>query len=241
MSSAHDASTAGATGVRTTFKQGFRDILPVMVATAPFGLVFGALAAKEGFSLVEAMLMSGTVYGGASQFVVLQMWTDPLPFWTILMSALAVNLRHVLYSASIGRKMAHWPAAERYAGLAFLTDPTFAFAESQGGARLSPAYYFGLGLPLYASWMIVTILGAILGNFVRRPEAIGLDFVVTAYFLVIVLGYRKRPNALPVIGASAAAALAAYLTLGPPWHFAAGALAGMATAALLGGRERSAA
>jgi 4-azaleucine resistance transporter AzlC len=212
---------------------GFRDILPVMVATTPFGMVFGALATKQGFSLFESLLMSGSVYGGSSQFVVLQMWTDPLPFWTILMSALAVNLRHVLYSASIGRTMADWSAAERYAGLAFLTDPTFALAESQGGARLSAAYYFGLSLPLYANWMIATLVGAILGNFIRRPEAIGLDFVVTAYFLVIVLGYRKRPNALPVIGASAAAALAAYLAFGPPWHFAAGAIAGMATAALL--------
>ena len=224
-------SPAAVPGVRISFMQGLRDIAPVLVATVPFGMVFGALAAKEGFSFVEALLMSGTVYGGASQFVVLQMWADPLPFWTILVSALAVNLRHVLYSASIGRKLAHWPAAERYAGFAILTDPIFALADSNGGPRLTAAYYFGLSVPLYLNWLLSTALGLILGNLIGRPEAIGLDFVVTAYFLVIVLGYRKRPGAIPVIGASAAAAVSAYLLLGPPWNFAAGAVAGMATAA----------
>src|SRR6185503_5048767 len=175
MDSPTDVSAAAAASrVRKTFMQGLRDIMPVMVATIPFGLVFGALAAKEGFSLFEATLMSGSIYGGASQFVVLQMWTDPLPFWTILMSALAVNLRLVLYSASIGRRIAHWPAAERYLGFAILTDPTFALAESQGGARLTAGYYFGLALPLYLNWIVSTLAGAILGNFIRRPEAIGL-------------------------------------------------------------------
>ena len=233
MDSPTDDLTADKTRVRKTFMQGFRDIVPVMVATVPFGLVFGALAAKQGFSLFEATLMSGSVYGGASQFVVLQMWADPLPFWTILMSALAVNLRLVLYSASIGRKIAHWRRRSATWVSLILTDPIFALAESQGGARLSAAYYFGLGVPLYLNWIAATLAGAILGNIIRRPEAIGLDFVVTAYFLVIVLGYRKRANALPVIGASAGAALGAYLALGPPWHFAAGAIAGMTTAALL--------
>ncbi len=220
---------------RASFMEGVRDILPVMVATTPFGMVFGALAMKQGFSVFETLLMSGSVYGGASQFVALQMWTDPLPFWTILMSALAVNLRHVLYSASLGRRMMHWPATTRYAGFAFLTDPIFALAVSQGGPRLGAGYYFGLGLPLYVNWLVATAIGAILGNFIRRPEAIGLDFVVTAYFLVLILGFRKQPKALPVIAASAAAALAAWLLIGSPWHFAAGATAGMATAAILAG------
>ena len=233
MSSPTESANAAEPAVRASFMDGLRDILPIIIAVIPFGLVFGALAVKEGLSVFESVLMSGAVYGGASQFVVLEMWTDPLPFWTILMSALAVNLRHVLYSASLGRKMAHWPPATRYGGLALMTDPIFALSDLHGGPRLSAAYYFGLSVPLYLSWIVTTAAGAILGNLIRRPEAIGLDFVATAYFLVLVLSFRKRPNAPTVIAASAVAALAAYLAFGSPWHFAAGALAGMATAALL--------
>ncbi len=233
MSSPTDAPNAAPRPARASFMEGFRDILPIIVATIPFGMVFGALSVKEGLSPFESVLMSGSVYGGASQFVALELWADPLPFWTILMSALAVNLRHVLYSAALGRRMAHWPPGERYLGFAFLTDPAFALAEQRGGERLSAPYYFGLGLPLYLNWLVTTALGAIVGNLIRRPEAIGLDFVVTAYFMFLVVGYRTRPNALPVIGASAVAALLAYVVLGPPWHFAGGAICGMGVAALL--------
>ena len=215
------------------FPRGFRDILPIIVATIPFGLVFGALATKQDLTVVESASMSAAVYGGASQFVALEFWTHPLPFWTILLSALAVNLRHVLYSAALGRRMAHWSPWQRYTGFAFLTDPIFALSDSRGGERLSVAYYFGLALPLYLNWSLTTMIGAIAGNLIGRPQAIGLDFVVTAYFMFLVVGYRTRPNALPIIGASACAALAAYVAFGPPWHFAGGAVCGMGTAALL--------
>jgi predicted branched-subunit amino acid permease len=142
-------------------------------------------------------------------------------------------LRHVLYSAALGRRMNHWSPAERYSGFAFLTDPIFALAEQRGGERLSVTYYFGLAVPLYLNWVITTALGFIVGNLIGRPEAFGLDFVVTAYFMFLVVGYRTRPNALPIIGASAAAALLSYVLFGPPWHFAGGAVVGMGLAALL--------
>src|SRR5918997_1679415 len=91
-----------------------RDIAPIMVATVPFGMIFGALAAAKGLSLAENLMLSGLVYAGASQFVALQFWAHPLPFWTILLSVLAVNLRHVLYSAAIGRRIGHWAPPARY-------------------------------------------------------------------------------------------------------------------------------
>jgi 4-azaleucine resistance transporter AzlC len=215
------------------FIRGFRDILPIIVATIPFGMVFGTLSANKELSLAESLLMSGAVYGGASQFVALEFWANPLPFWTILLSALAVNLRHVLYSAALGRRMSQWSPLERYCGFAFLTDPVFALAEERGGERLSVPYYFGLAVPLYLNWLVTTALGFVVGNLIGKPEALGLDFVVTAYFMFLVVGYRTRPNALPIIGASAAAALLAYVLFGPPWHFAGGAIVGMGLAALL--------
>jgi 4-azaleucine resistance transporter AzlC len=220
-------------GAAADFLRGARDIWPVMVATAPFGLLFGALSVKAGISATGAVAMSALVFGGASQFVALQSWAHPLPFFTVLFSALAVNLRNVLYSAAIGRKMRHWSPPMRWTGFALLTDPAYAYAELKGGERLSFPYYMGLGVPLYANWIVATAAGLVVGSFIARPEAIGLDFLVTAYFLSLLVGFRKRSNALPVIAVSIAAALLVYLTIGPPWHFAGGALGGMATGALL--------
>jgi 4-azaleucine resistance transporter AzlC len=226
---------------RLSFMDGARDIMPIMVSTVPFGIVYGALAAQKGLSLTENVAMSALTFAGASQFVALEFWRHPLPFWTIVAAVFAVNLRHVLYSAAIGRRMAWWPAPTRYLGLAFLTDPTFALAELNAKDRLTPAYYFGLSIPIYANWSVTTLIGAVFGNMIGKPETLGLDFIVTAYFLYLVVSFRKRRNAMPVIVASAVFSLGVYLTAGSPWHIGAGAVAGMAIAGFLASHRGAAA
>ena len=230
-----DSSSAapGAGTTRARFLAGVRDIAPVMIATVPFGLIFGAVAVQEGLSAGEALFMSSAVYAGASQFVALEFWTDPLPVWTILLSVLAVNLRHVLYGAALGRKMTHWPAWQRYVGFGLMVDPTFAMADLRGGPRLSAAYYFGLCLPLYANWFFSTLAGSIFGALLGGAERIPMDFVVIAYFIFLIVGFRKRSNASLVVLASAAGSVLAHLAYGSPWHFAGGAFAGMVLAASL--------
>jgi 4-azaleucine resistance transporter AzlC len=228
-------SAAGplARSARHSFAEGARDIWPVMVATIPFGMVYGALAAKQELSLTENLLMSALLFAGTSQFVALELWADPLPVWAIFFSVLAVNLRHVLYSAALGRRIQHWSPLARYAGLGLLTDPAVALTEVRSGSDLSAAYYFGLCLPLYVNWLVFTAVGAVFGVLIENPEGVGLDFVVTAYFLFLIVGFRKRLNAVAVAVASAAVSVLAYLMLGPPWHMAMGAVAGMAAAAAL--------
>ena len=94
-------------------------------------------------------------------------------------------------------------------------------------------------MPLYLSWVAATWLGAAFGSLIERPERYGIDFVVTAYFIHLVAGFRKRPNALAVIAASAAGSLLAYLAFGSPWHFAGGAGAGMCVAAAMASPRRA--
>jgi 4-azaleucine resistance transporter AzlC len=213
--------------------QGARDIAPIVVATVPFALVFGTIASHHGLSLGASTFMSAAVFAGASQFSALELWTHPLPVLAILLAAMAVNLRFLLYSAAIGRRIDHWPPLLRYLGLGIISDPILAMAELRGGPRLSAAYYFGLSLPLYLNWVVVTAIGFVFGNRIGNPQAIGLDFVVIAYFIHILMGFRARPNALAVIAASAAGSVAVYLTAGPPWNIAAGALFGIAAAVAL--------
>jgi predicted branched-subunit amino acid permease len=221
------------------FWRGCRDIFPIVVATIPFGLVFGTLASHEGLSADVGVAMSAATFAGASQFAALELWTHPLPYLAIFLSVMAVNLRLLLYSAALGRRVEHWPPLTRYLMLGLLSDPIYALAELKGGARLSLAYYSGLAIPLYINWIVTTAAGYVFGNFVERPEVIGLDFVVIAYFIHVLGGFRQRPNALWVILASAAGSVSAYVFAGSPWHFAGGALAGMAVAVLLTGRTQA--
>ncbi len=221
------------------FRRGLRDIAPVMIAVVPFGFTYAVLAAEKGLAFDQIMLMSALMFAGASQFVALELWSFPPPFWPILVAVLAVNFRHVLYSASMGRKMRHWPAAGRLSGFFLMVDPNFALVELKAGQRLSAGYYLGLSLPMYLGWLAITAIGAGFGEVIGDTRVIALDFVFAAYFAFIVVGFRSRPNAVPVLIASAASGFGAHTLFGPPWHIALGAAAGITTAALLAGRPQT--
>ncbi|TJX50866.1 MAG: branched-chain amino acid ABC transporter permease, partial [Mesorhizobium sp.] len=103
-------------GGKSDFWQGVRLSMPVVVASAPFAVLFGALAVDNGFSVLEAFLMSALVYGGASQMVGIQLFGQHVAPWLVVLSIFAVNFRHVLYSAGIGRRIAHWPVISQALG-----------------------------------------------------------------------------------------------------------------------------
>ena len=112
------------------------------------------------------------------------------------MSIFAVNFRHVLYSAAIGRRITHWPAAQQAIAYFFLTDPQYAEAEMKGeaGEKVSFAWYMGMGAIIYVPWVIESGLGAFFGNLIPDPHAIGMDFLLPIYFLGLVMSFRKRAN-----------------------------------------------
>src|SRR3546814_2173043 len=76
-----------------------------------------------------------------------------------------------------------WSRGATYGGLFFMADEIWAFALRRGAERpLTPAYYFGLSLPLYLGWIATTTLGAIFGGVLQDPARYGLDFAFTAVF-----------------------------------------------------------
>src|SRR5690349_19518700 len=77
------------------FRQGLLDVLPILVAGMPVGLLWGTLAASKGLVPFEVWLMSATVYAGAAQFVAIEVWHDPVPWVLLTVTALIVNIRHV--------------------------------------------------------------------------------------------------------------------------------------------------
>lgn len=216
------------------FAQGVRATMPAAVAAAPFGLLFGTLAVQNGLTPGEAMLMSAAVFGGASQMVGLELFGQTVAPWLIVLSIFAVNFRHVLYSAAIGRLVKHWSPARQAFAFFFLTDPQYAESERNGeDGRLGYGWYMGAATMLYIPWVVESGVGAFFGNLVPQPHALGLDFLLPIYFLGLVMDFRKRPLWLPVVSVSAAASIAAYYLVGSPWHVSIGAAAGVALAVIL--------
>ena len=113
------------------FLDGARRAIPVVVASSPFAVLFGALAIDNGLTPFDALFMSMTVFGGASQMVGIELFGHKIAPWLIVLSIFAVNFRHVLYSAAIGRHFAPWPLWQQALAYFLLTDPQFAEAESR--------------------------------------------------------------------------------------------------------------
>ncbi|WP_046600994.1 AzlC family ABC transporter permease [Neorhizobium galegae] len=215
-----------------------RAISPLIAAVIPIGLVFGAVAATKGLSPVEAGLMSALVFAGGSQFVAMDIWTHPASWTGVGFAALLVNIRHVLMSASLGTRMDNFNPPARYLSMLFLADEIWAMAEFRAKvARLTPAWFAGLAMPFYLTWVLSGLAGAALGAFLGDPVVLGLDFAFSAVFIVLVMGFWKGPETGAVLLASGGAAVATQHFVPGVWYIAAGAIAGLA-AALVTGKSR---
>ena len=204
------------------------------MAYIPIGLLWGTLAAGKGFSALEAMLMSVFVYAGASQFVAVDMWVQPLPILLLIATTLVVNLRHMLMSASLSRHMAEVPKGWRYALMYILTDESWAIAERRAlGSPVDLGYLLGSSMFLWPAWFLTSFIGAVVGNSLGDPAVYGLDFAFSAIFLSIIMGFWKGSRTAAVIIASGLAAVAAKLTLPGAWYIMAGGVVGVLVAALL--------
>ena len=113
-----------------SFWAGVRAEFPLLIGVFPFGLIYGTLALKAGLSPVAAQMMSSIVFAGSSQFITAQLIHDAAPGIVIVLTIAIVNLRHMLYSASIAPYFKD--LSPRWKGLLayLLTDEAYAAAVS---------------------------------------------------------------------------------------------------------------
>lgn len=217
------------------FAEGLREAFPVMASAAPFAILFGAVAVANGQTVAEATLMSAIVFAGASQLVGIELFGHKVQPWLIVLSVLAVNFRHILYSAALTKYIRHFTLPQKLLTFHLLTDPQFAQsvkrAESRAG--LSFAWYMGFGAMIFVPWVTLTAVGALSGRLIGDPKSIGIDVLLPIYFMALVLSFRKTANYLPIVAVSAITSILAFEFIGSPWHVSVGALAGVVLAALL--------
>ena len=213
---------------------GVRDVLPITLAVLPFAGVYGALAIEQGMSLGEITFASMTIYAGASQYAMLDLMGQQVPPWSIVLAVFAINFRHVLYSASLGRKLGLFSWWQKVLAFFLLVDIQFAACETRSVSRpIRPAYYFAFATVLYSTWLGSNIVGALFGKLIENPADFGFDFILPLYFLGMVMGFHKRPNFLAIMLVSIVSSLAAWFTVGSPWHISIGGIAGLMLAAAL--------
>ncbi len=210
------------------------DISPMIAGAIPFAMVFGSIAAQKGLSPLEAVLMSATVYAGAAQFIAVDIWSNPVPVLTIVLTTLLVNLRHVLMGAALVPHLEPLRPWQRYYFVSIHTDESWAVALKRAQTKgLSPTYIMAMTLPFYVQWPLATLVGAVIGNQVGDPARFGFDFVFTAVFIALVTGFWKAQRQTAVIAVSVIAALITREFIPGVWYIFIGGVAGTVTGALL--------
>ena len=190
---------------------GARDTLPLLLGAAPFGLIFGALAAPSGVPAVAALAMSALVFAGSSQFIALSLVAGGAGFAVIVLTTLIVNLRHALYAANLLPHVAGLPLRWRVVLAFWLTDETFAvvqqrYAVDPGGR--AHWYFLGSCLAMYLNWLLWTGIGVGIGSTHAGLSGLGLEFAMAATFTGIVAPLlRERPMLAAALAAASVALL----------------------------------
>src|SRR4051794_34932345 len=88
---------------------GVRVESPILVGVFPFGLIYGAFARNAGLAPLPAQMMSSIVFAGSSQFVAAKLIAEASPGLVIVLTIAVINMRHMLYSASLAEYVRDLP------------------------------------------------------------------------------------------------------------------------------------
>ena len=115
--------------------------------------------------------MSAVVRAGASQLVVLGLWSTPLPVVAIVFTTLLVNLRFLLMGAALRPWFARLSSLKAYGSLCFLGDESWALTMHElTEGKQDAAFLAGSGLMLNIAWIVATVAGYLLGAIIGNPE-----------------------------------------------------------------------
>jgi predicted branched-subunit amino acid permease len=189
---------------------GMRDVVPILLGIVPFGMISGASAIAAGLDPVTAMSMSLIVFAGASQLAMCDLIARGAVLPVVVLTALVINLRFVMYSAAIAPYLATAPA--RFKGVAsyLLTDQGFVVTATRARTTPDPHhlrwYYLGASLALWTTWQLSNLAGIQLGTLV--PPSWGLEFTIPLTFLALLVPVlRDRPSLVAAAVATVVALL----------------------------------
>lgn len=198
-------------GRRGEFAAGMKAELPLLLGVVPFGLVFGVLGLQAGLPAWGVVAMSSIVFGGSSQVVFAQLWGAAVPAPVIVGTVGVVNLRHVLYSASMAQLLGELPLRWKLMLAYLLTDEAYMVAVGRlaAGPQTPQRHWFlfGSGLTLWLSWQLSTLGGMLVGAVI--PAGWSLDFSIALTFIALLVPGLRRRSEFGAAGVAACVALAA--------------------------------
>ncbi len=203
---------------KSPYREGIIDSSPFILLIIPFATLFGVIATEAGLNVVETMAFSIVVIAGAAQFTALQLMQENAPTAIVLISALAVNLRMAMYSASLTPYIGAAPLWQRALCAYVTVDQSYVVGiskferEPDMSVPARVAYFLGAVTPIVPLWYAFTFIGAVVGT--RVPESWALDFAIPIAFLAMIAPmFRTAAH----VAAALVAVLVSLLTAGVPY------------------------
>lgn len=171
---------------QSDLRRGLSDAAPLLPGVIPFGLVAGIAGVNAGIGFVATVAFSVFAFAGASQLAALELLSVDAPLAIVVLTATIVNLRLLMYSASIAPYIHDMSAKSKAIVAYLLTDMSYALSivEFRGERSVDRrAYYLGAAVVPWAAWQAATAVGYLLGTGV--PTTWQLDFAVPLVFLAL--------------------------------------------------------
>ncbi|QID16835.1 branched-chain amino acid ABC transporter permease [Nitrogeniibacter mangrovi] len=177
-------------------KAGFAAFLPLSVGLVPWALVTGVALRSAGLSMLEAMGMNVIVFAGVAQIGTLPLIVSGAPLWLIGLTALALNLRFVIFSAAIARGFEDMPLRRRLLAGYLLIDGVFAVCTDrmlrEPDRHFRFGYYIAPAAWGWVLWQGFVFLGVVGADVLPRDWS--LEFMATIALMVILVSLvRQRP------------------------------------------------
>jgi predicted branched-subunit amino acid permease len=214
-------------------REGFAAFLPLSVGLVPWALVMGMAMTSAGFSPLQAMGMNIIVFAGTAQLGTLPLIAADAPVWLIITTALALNLRFVIFSAALAPGFRGVNAPGRWLAGHVLTDGVFATCLDKLLRVDDPAwrlgYYLAPALWAWILWQVFALTGIYAAGLI--PKSWSLEFMATIALITLLVPMAKvRPMLIAALvgGASATLLRNMPLRLGVVAGICAGIAAGFA-------------
>ena len=192
-------------GSESGFGAGFRAMLPLWTGLIPFGLAYALSARTAGLSAFDTQLMSVVVLAGSAQFSAAGLFGLGASGASIVLTTFVINLRHLLYTLTLGQKLDGLTWSQKLLAAHFTTDE--AFGVTIASKNVTYPFFMGAALSLFASWNASTLAGIFLSTAIPDPAALGIDFIFPLAFLALLIPLLRRRTEVGVAALAGVSAL----------------------------------
>ncbi len=174
------------------YLQGVKAGVPIILGIIPVGVAFAIMARQSGFSILETIMMSATVFAGASQMVSVNMYSQGADLLAIILATFVINLRHLIMSTCIMHKMKSDNVLMKALVSFGITDESFAIFTNLESEEATIGFFMGLISVTYSTWVLSTVLGAISVKLLPAIIANSLGISLYAMFIALLIPNVKR-------------------------------------------------